>query len=766
MKSSRLLQLNRKTILLLSAMIGATCAVVFFQYIFGNKVLAFYDIGSDTMQQYLSQYATIIRKIRTGDWSLWDADNGFGVNMNMLNMTNPALILIYIFGAIFGTEAFPYALIYLYILEIFLAGLSCYFFLSAFSFGERAKCLAAYMYAFSGFLMVWGQHYQFAIVPTLLMLELLMIERCIRCREKWPALTVMTFVLVFNSMYIAYMTLIFCAVYVLLRIFMRPLVSFKRYVLDVFRLAFALGLGTGLGFITLLPSVSAILSVSSRLSTNESLFQRLFGYSYSKAYYSVLFHRLFSQTARGITDYKGFLNYYEDPCFFFSTLFIFLGVQYLFLIPGMKIKFRVKILQYAVFAAVTGAVLSTTAGTLLNGLTAPFSRYMFLCMAYFALISAVTLDLIFKEKRLNYPALILTLLLVVIEYGRSFFSAGIPNPKWVSAAHLTGGTAMAAVLVALAGRKTRQYVKPLAAVLAFLLFCNVSADALSSFYNRDAVLKGGEYFKTMYDADTEAALKYISASDGEYFRTEKTYGTTMTMDSLVQGYHPVSTYNSTQNANIQNYVRTFWPDLLYNDLNHYLYVLGCMNEKESDLTGIKYVLSRTDQAGIPGFEILKKFGAVTLYRNEDVENIASYYDESKVSGTYGIASDGYTKTVEVSYGERDQEAQVKLSDTGRDDRIAGSIEADRDGILFLAIPYEHGWSVRIDGVPAERLKADEGFTAVHVSAGNHKIEINYLCPGLIKGAVISGFSFLLFGLLVIVEKRKKRRSEKVASNSV
>ena len=57
------------------------------------------------------------------------------------------------------------------------------------------------MYAFSGFMIVWGQHYQFAVVPTLVALELLMIERWHKGMREggWPAVTVMTFILVLTA---------------------------------------------------------------------------------------------------------------------------------------------------------------------------------------------------------------------------------------------------------------------------------------------------------------------------------------------------------------------------------------------------------------------------------------------------------------------------------------------------------------------------------------------------------------------------------------
>ena len=267
-----------KTALVLSAAVLITCLIVFNEFIFGNRVFAFYDIGSDTSQQYLPQILTVVRKLRGGDISLWDAENGFGVNMNMLTITNPFFAVIFLIGVLFGENAVFTSMIWLYVAEIICAGLAAYLFLSAFRLSERAKCMASYMYAFNGFMLVWGQHYQFAAVPVLLMLELFFIERCIRSPRKWKALTLMTAIVVINSMYTAYMSLLFGGVYVVVRVFLGRLRGFFRYVRDVFHLAWVMGLGVGIAFITLLPNIAAILSVSSRLASEATLMERLFGY--------------------------------------------------------------------------------------------------------------------------------------------------------------------------------------------------------------------------------------------------------------------------------------------------------------------------------------------------------------------------------------------------------------------------------------------------------------------------------------------------------
>ena len=139
----KITRIDKKTVLLLLLVTGATCLVVFRRYLFGNELLIFEDIGSDTSQQYMMQYATIIGRLRAGDLSLWNMDYGFGANMYMLNLFNPLLMILYLIGALFGYGVLPGLMAWWYVAEILLAAFCGYLYLSVFSLGEKAKAAAA-----------------------------------------------------------------------------------------------------------------------------------------------------------------------------------------------------------------------------------------------------------------------------------------------------------------------------------------------------------------------------------------------------------------------------------------------------------------------------------------------------------------------------------------------------------------------------------------------------------------------------------------------
>ena len=57
-----------KTRLLLLAALFFSCLFIFRQYLFGDSVLVFDDVGGDTWQQYTMYYADIVNHLRAGNF--------------------------------------------------------------------------------------------------------------------------------------------------------------------------------------------------------------------------------------------------------------------------------------------------------------------------------------------------------------------------------------------------------------------------------------------------------------------------------------------------------------------------------------------------------------------------------------------------------------------------------------------------------------------------------------------------------------------------
>lgn len=80
--------------------------------------------------------------------------------------------------------------------------------------------------------------------------------------------------------------------------------------------------------------------------------------------------------------------------------------------------------------------------------------------------------------------------------------------------------------------------------------------------------------------------------------------------------------------------------------------------------------------------------------------------------------------------------------------VTGTISLKEPKILCLSIPYSNGWSAKVDGAETEILKANTMYMCIPLSAGDHKIELDYQTPGLSFGTTLTKIGFLiLFGKL-------------------
>lgn len=91
--------------------------------------------------------------------------------------------------------------------------------------------------------------------------------------------------------------------------------------------------------------------------------------------------------------------------------------------------------------------------------------------------------------------------------------------------------------------------------------------------------------------------------------------------------------------------------------------------------------------------------------------------------------------------------------------LNGTIEAKEEGYLVISVPYESGWTVKVDGMETEAEKFADTMLAIPLNAGSHKVELDYSLPGAGIGLVVSLISLLLFGV-IYMRKKKENREER------
>lgn len=785
--------------MVLAGALFCSCLLIFWDYLFGQRYLAFKDIGSDIYNQYLMYYQTIINHLREGSFSLWDFNNGFGINMYSYTLFDPFVLIVCLFGAVAGPEQIYGLMVWVQILKIILAGLAVYGFLSCFELSEKSKLFAAYAYGLCGYMVVWGQHYNFGTIVILFPLLLMSAEKA-RKRGIWLlGLTITCAVSCFSSLYFSYMQFLVLGFYVLFRTAWENRIFCRDSLKQIGKIYGSMILGIGMGLFQLLPSACFIMGVSGRVSGGSAI-DRFLGALrlYDLQYYITFAKRLLSSNLVGINQYLGYQNYYEDPNVFLSALFLLTGVQFFYFVSKKKYSVKQKMILGLALASCVFVLFIPAGSLIFNGFSYPFSRETFLCMPFFVWIMAYALQEILEKKRISVPLLIFSILSVLYMYSRMFQREQGKLAVCLAILALVMAAGLAAA-VYLKGKFKNLSI----GVLALALIGTMILDGWYSYNVGRVTLRkdSTEYFSEMYSESVQAALSYLEETDDSFYRVEKDYAIDVphsTLNSLAQNYQGVSTYNSTLNTNIYDFIQKFWPGLQVIDKNHYGFANASNDTFPASLSHVKYVLSKNSEFDVQGYEFVKQFDDIYLYRNTCTEDLGKFYTSAFTAEDYELYADSLNKekllsenvicdTVaeitrdaqalasyvehEVTEGAENAEDTENISQaidlTGlsrgiffeaceKDSVVSGTASVSENGILMLAIPYENGWHAYVDGEEQEIHQVNYGFSGIYLENGDHGIRMVFKCPGFAAGIAGSVVFTVLTAAIWIVVLAKKR----------
>ena len=695
-----------RSLIILWGAVAISVLIVFFPFLTGDGLVVWNDAGSDTRQQYLMHYATIVNHLKNGNYSLWDMNLGFGASLFALNPFHLFLLPVYLLGALFGAGHIPTFLLFMMIAQFFLAGTFCYLFLSCFSLSESGNVIAAYLYTFCGYLLVWGQHYHFGAFAVFLPLLLFLLERAMQRHRFSPAVPLVVALMVCSSTYMSYMSLLMAGAYLLYRAILENGAPARRARMFLARCGEIL-LGLGLGAFAFLPSVRFLTTVSSRLGAEGSFLGRMWKYCslFPAEFYRTAFLRFFSTTFEGIAQYSGYSNFYEAPVLFFGVLFVILFPQYLFSIRRQEVSRKAKILQYVAVLFFVFCMFVRLGASVFNGFAYPFSRHSFIFMPLFALVTARALDNIRLRRHLSIPALVLSAALLVCACCTALPRLSAAEPYgWniVTDVIATGALgALMILLLVLLARKDRKdrdsensvtlpeqpevrkrrsrRMRRVATVLLFLcVIANVTGEGWLCYNARDVLTTtNADYWGPLYDPDVDAALAWLKENDPTFWRLEKDYyAGSYCMDALEQDYRGVSAYNSTPNSGVEEFVNLVIPNFPIMARYEYTFRQIGYYSGHSTLFGVKYLLSRSTDPKPDGFRQIGEFGNLYLYQNDNVSSFARFYTKA-----------GDSAVLKEAYGKADLETMlldVALLDAGdadADSALASVQELGQEDLL-------------------------------------------------------------------------------------
>lgn len=651
-------------------LLSASCSFIFRDYLYGNDLMIFNDIGSDTWQQYIMNYTSIVNHLRDGSFSLWDFNNGLGINQFNFNLFDPFLMLLYGVGVVLGPAHMLLYINVIQILKIMVAAFAFYWFLSQFSFSVPSKMITSYAYALNGFLLVWGQHYQFGTVVIYFPLMLLFCEKFIQKKKGKALFPVMVFLCGIYSVYFTYMCLAATGLYLLFRILMLDGLTWKERIQRFLLGCAEMIMGVGMSLVVFLPMAEVLLDVSSRLESDGTGlldFLRQCFTPYSRKFYLSMLKRMFSSNlqngyglAKGPQQYV--MNYYEDPVLFCSTLAVFLNVQFLAVLRKADMTKRAKRVLYGVAALILVGTALPVGGTVFNYFTLPTQRYTFVLMTVFLLLMAWMWDYMRKGGKLNLVLILAVTALMGWAYWCGYEQAGFQEYRTNILILTVTGILTAVCLTLLCFLKDIQIRNVILGVMGVVLVVNVVSEGGTNYQNRVTMKKTDvpaevmvqetqryeemrtsddkeikyraeiekpqDFFREMYRVDLADCLNYLKENDPTFYRVEKDYiSGTVSMDSSGQGYRGISTYNSVMNGNVKEFVETCYPELFFADHNHYTFWNNVDDNWLAAFLGVKYILSGNGEPDETKYKLLDQVGSLYIHVNVLDAQTAHFYTQ-------------------------------------------------------------------------------------------------------------------------------------------
>lgn len=109
---------------------------------------------------------------------------------------------------------------------------------------------------------------------------------------------------------------------------------------------------------------------------------------------------------------------------------------------------------------------------------------------------------------------------------------------------------------------------------------------------------------------------------------------------------------------------------------------------------------------------------------------------------------------------KQKEKAIELEQT-RFGNLKGNISVvDDDQLLYLSIPYDKDWQVKIDGKKVITKQIIGDFIGVEVAQGEHEITLQYVSNTLLLGIVISGVLTIFAVCLMVIYRRKSNQEAK------
>jgi uncharacterized membrane protein YfhO len=620
--------------------------ILYHKYIFGNNLFLFYDIGSDTINVYYPAIYFFVNHF--SDFPVFSFYHGLGNGYltaligNTLNLFNAAFLLL-------GTKNLAEGLVYINIIKIVFSGFFFYLFLRLLNKDLYTSIIFSILFAFNGFIMLWGQHYQFA--TYMVYFSLLLYSTELFVSQKRFGLLIVSLVFCSLSLYLFYQIMIIISIYFIFRLFYNgfSLTDSIKRILGYYGLVV---LSFMLVFFIHLPAINSLInSPRINLSAEKLNVVSTFSDIQSIRFYITALGRFFANDLTGgahnffgwtenFNIYQG--NYYESPQLY-SGLLSLLLIPQVFNIENRRKRVACILLLIISLLFLTFPVFAKV----FNGFQYPMYRWTYGIIVFNLVLAATIFSNFIEGKNLSNKILTASFLFYIGFLVILFLFVYLNFDKRLALFTLKQVLVVILILtfyfLVLLNSKNNN------SIFKLLFFVAVCAEVVlihySSTNNRNTLEKNSiPYFDS-----TIPIVDYIKSTDSSsFYRVDKQYFSQRTNDAMVQDYYGIKAYSS---MNPKSYVDfcQFFGLTDGKQIRHLPNREPTINRYSLlDLLSVKYLLTK-NKLNVKYYDLVKSEDEIYLYKNTNHKPLGFTYNRYILSNQISEFSDNIKDIYAHSY---------------------------------------------------------------------------------------------------------------------
>lgn len=588
--------------------------IIFGQYLVGQKLYAFTDVGTDSAGQTYPNLVYLAREISAGNtMNRWNFVSSIG---NPAEMILPKLSNL---EAYFGVENVAYLMGFNMAVKVFLSGIFFYLYLKKIGISNSTSSIFAIFYAFCAQMIIRGAWRAYPNEVLVFSIWLYAFELWFDEKKNWWKLLLASIFWYYNSS--GYYVILYTAIFIAYLIF-RLVEEWDndKITFRVKQILTFIGIIICALFFSLFSWINNIsVQLKSERFVNGIEKVSSFGISDLFTGFDVLktaFYRTIGTDILGISEYYGTNNFLEAPAFYCGLLtFILLPVIYI------QAKGKKKVAYSIGLAGVILYIFVKPIRYIANGMSGySFKLSSLWVMVLMLYIVARNFDLLLERKENSKKCL---MLVIGISVSILAIAGAVDGINWIKVCITIGFIVLYIIIIFLSddNRINRFQVN-------IALLCTVLAEV---FFTSFGCINNRETMnRNIYEDGTIEALNFVNEKNENknvFYRIDKNFQALSYCDALYQGYMGTVGYigGSGDRRSTGEFYNAVSMVILGGN-NHVMTGFGSSTVINT-VMNVKYIFSKVGLHTNFGYKKIGEIEGITVYENQYALPLGYVYDK-------------------------------------------------------------------------------------------------------------------------------------------